>query len=90
MRYDLEPLLSAIELIEDFNALDLLKLEFYNVGKPVPIPADTIREWKYVGLSNKNYVTHILLPNADITGQPKAAPVHDLVGQDSNNHKGNL
>lgn len=65
-RYDLEPLLFALGILKEFDALDINKLQFYCNGVSVDIPEGSLEEWRYVGLSNTSYVKMVLLPNEKI------------------------
>lgn len=39
----------------DLNKADLSRLEVYDQGEKVPIPAACLEEWKFIGLSNYSF-----------------------------------
>jgi hypothetical protein len=61
LKYDLEPLKFALNIIKEFNALDIQTLDFYNNGVKIDVPQEAIDSRKYVGLSNKEFAVNYLL-----------------------------
>jgi hypothetical protein len=61
LRYDLEPLKFALNIIKEFNALDIQTLDFYENGVKIEVPKEALDAWKYVGLSNKEFAINYVL-----------------------------
>jgi hypothetical protein len=52
-RYDLDELLKAMDVIKNFNKLELENLDFYFKGKRIRVPKYNIEEFKYMGLNSE-------------------------------------
>jgi hypothetical protein len=62
MRLDLEPVISALNVISDLNKHEVKDLEFFYGGRKVDIPTEVIEEWPFVGLSTKEFVQLVVIP----------------------------
>jgi hypothetical protein len=53
---DLARIRAALDVIGDFNRLDLADVDFVDAGNPFPVPPETIGEFRFTGLCNKDFV----------------------------------
>lgn len=60
-RIDVETIELALRVIGDLNRLDLHAVDFYRDGELVPVTAEQIDEWRFTGLSNRDFVQYFLL-----------------------------
>lgn len=60
-RIDVETIELALRVLGDLNRLDLCDVDFYRDGKLVPVTAAEIDEFKFTGLSNRDFVQYFLL-----------------------------
>lgn len=56
MRYDIEKLNAARDVIRAFNSLDLAAVELYENGKPISVSPELRDEWRFIGLTNACFV----------------------------------
>ena len=52
----IEPIQQATAVIDEFNRLDLSKVVLTEGGKPLPVTAKMLEEFRFVGFTNKNFV----------------------------------
>lgn len=55
-RYDIEKLHDALNVIDDFNNQDLATVDLYERNQLVPVTADCLERWRFIGLNNKSFV----------------------------------
>jgi hypothetical protein len=60
-RIDVETIELALRVLGDLNRLDLRDVDFYRDGEPVPVTAEQLDEFKFTGLSNRDFVQYFLL-----------------------------
>lgn len=58
MRVDIEKIQEALEVLADFNKLDLDTLDLYEKGVIIDIDSDTKREFEFIGLSNSSFIRY--------------------------------
>lgn len=56
MRVLVAEVISIMERLEEINNTPLSDIEWIYDGKVLPISEDVIEEWKFMGLSNKDFV----------------------------------
>jgi hypothetical protein len=66
VRIDVEEIIKLQARRREINALDLKDITFYRDGKPVEIPDEAIEEWRFVGLSNIDFVGEVILEEGRI------------------------
>lgn len=55
-RINIEGVKLAIEVIREFNALNLNMVDLCEDGKLIPITQAQLKEWDFVGMGNKTFV----------------------------------
>lgn len=56
MRVLVAEVISIMERLEEINNTPLSDIEWIYAGKVLPISEDVIEEWRFMGLSNKDFV----------------------------------
>lgn len=55
-KIDIAPVEAAIEVIREFNRLDLADVDLYRGDEKLPVDRKTLDGWKFIGLSNKDFL----------------------------------
>lgn len=56
MKISIEEILEAQDRRTEINCTAIEDIEWYLKGEKVNIPAETLEEWKFTGLSNTDFV----------------------------------
>lgn len=55
-QYSIERINELINELETFNLEDINNIELTKDGKVIPISAETLKDWKFVGMTNVAFV----------------------------------
>ncbi len=56
MKLDIEEIIKIQKTLDEINKVELDEIEFYENGKKLNISKEYIKDWKYTGLDNKNFI----------------------------------
>ena len=56
MRVDLEKIKAAQDIIDNFNALDLKHVEFFENNEQIDVPIEFIERYKFTELNNRDFL----------------------------------
>lgn len=56
MKINIEEILEAQARRGEINSTDIKEIEWYLDGVKLSIPAETLEEWRFTGLSNTDFV----------------------------------
>jgi hypothetical protein len=66
-KYNVAKLVYALGVIKEFNGIKLEELDFYIDDKPLTVKEGAVEEFRFVGLSNVEFVTCVVLPENGVT-----------------------
>lgn len=56
MKINIEEILEAQQRRSEINSTDIKEIEWYLDGVRITIPDETLEEWRFMGLSNTDFV----------------------------------